>query len=128
MTAGLVPFGAVEPHRFDTREPIGLLACAGRFPVVFAEKARECGIPVVCAAAAGLADPALQTICTQCTWVRRMSIGAILRTFRRGGVRRWTMAGKFEKRVLLRPWRWLYLIPDWRMLRFWFFRRRNANN
>jgi hypothetical protein len=38
------------------------------------------------------------------------------------------MAGKFEKRVLLRPWRWLYLIPDWRMLRFWFFRHRQANN
>ena len=30
-----------------TREPVGLLACAGRFPILFAEKARECGIPVV---------------------------------------------------------------------------------
>ena len=30
-------------------EPIGLLAGAGRFPILFAEKARQNGIPVVAA-------------------------------------------------------------------------------
>ncbi len=113
---------------FETREPVGLLACAGRFPVVFAEKARECGIPVVCVAAYGMADPALQSICTEFSWLHRASIGTITRAFRRGGVRQWTMAGKFEKRILFRPWRWFHYLPDWRMLRFWFFRQRKANN
>ena len=124
----LRPFGAGGPGAFDAREPVGLLACAGRFPVVIAEKARECGIPVVCVAAAGMADPALERLCPQFTWLRRMSIGAVTRAFRRGGVRRWAMAGKFEKRVLFRPWRWAHFLPDWRMLRFWLLRRRRANN
>ncbi len=128
MTTGAVPFGAGGASALDTREPVGLLACGGRFPVVFAEKARECGIPVVCVAAYGMADPVLQSLCTEFTWLRRMSIGTIIRAFRRGGVKQWTMAGKFEKRVLFRPWRWLLLVPDWRMLRFWFLRRRHANN
>jgi DUF1009 family protein len=128
MTPGVVPFGAAAPAVFTPREPVGLLACAGRFPVAFAEKARECGIPVVCLGLSGMADPALRDICTQFSWLRNMSLGRVIRTFRRGGVRRWTMAGKFEKRILLYPWRWVTLFPDWRIVRFWFFRRRRANN
>jgi UDP-2,3-diacylglucosamine hydrolase len=130
MTApsGVVPFGAGPAATFDPHEPVGLLACAGRFPVVFAEKARACGIPVVCVGAAGLADPALQNLCAEFTWLRRLSLGTIIRSFRRGGVQRWTMAGKFEKRVLFRPWWWFRLLPDWRILRFWFSRRGKANN
>jgi DUF1009 family protein len=34
------------------------------------------------------------------------------------------MAGKFYKHLLYRPWRWLQLLPDWRIVRFWFLRRR----
>ncbi len=123
-----VTFGAGAPAPFDPREPVGLLACGGRFPVVFAEKARECGIPVVCVAAHGMADPVLRDLCAEFVWLRRFSLGAIIRAFRRGSVRRWTMAGKFEKRLVFRPWRWVRLLPDWRVIRFWFFRRRKANN
>ena len=54
--------------------------------------------------------------------------GFVIRTFRRGGVSRWTMAGKFHKHWLYRPWRWLHFLPDWRMLRFYYSRRRRANN
>lgn len=126
--SGLIPLGTGEAARFDPREPVGLLACGGRFPVVFAEKARECGIPVVCVGIAGMAEPMLKDICAQYIRLRRLSLGAIMRGFHRGGVRRWTMAGKFEKRVLLRPWWWLRLFPDWRLIRFWLSRRRTANN
>jgi len=108
--------------------PVGLLACAGRFPIVFAEKARECGIPVVCLGVAGMADPALRDICHEFHWLRRLSLGFVIRAFRRGGVSRWTMAGKFHKYWLYRPWRWVHLLPDLRMLRFYYSRRRRANN
>lgn len=128
MTTGLLPFGTAEPVRFDTREPVGLVAGAGRFPILFAEKARESGLRVVCVGLAGMADPALRGLCAEFTWLGRASLGSVIRAFRRGGVRRWTMAGKVEKRVLFRPWRWLHLVPDWRLLRFWFFRRRRGNN
>jgi DUF1009 family protein len=107
---------------------VGLLACAGRFPIVFAEKARQCGIPVVCLGVPGMADPALKGICAEFHWMRRLSLGFVIRTLRRGGVSRWTMAGKFHKHWLYRPWRWLHFLPDWRMLRFYYSRRRRANN
>ncbi len=110
----------VDPRR----EPVGLLAGAGRFPIVFAEKARELGIPVVCVGVAGMADPYLATICHRFHWLRRLSLGFVLRSFRDGGVRPWTMAGKFHKHVIFQPRRLLQLVPDWRSLRFWFRRMR----
>lgn len=128
MTSGLMPFGAPAPASFETREPVGLLACAGRFPIIFAEKARECGIPVVCVGVTGMADPILKGMCTEFTWLRRASLGRVIRAFRRGGVRQWTMAGKFHKHVIYYPWRWVRFIPDWRLLRFYCFRKRRANN
>src|SRR5437870_10280559 len=105
MTSGVVPFGATAPVVFDPREPVGLLACAGRFPIVFAEKARECGIPVVCIGLEGMADPALRSICSEYHTLRRASLGFLFRTFQRAGVRRWTMAGKFHKHLIYSRWR-----------------------
>jgi UDP-2,3-diacylglucosamine hydrolase len=128
MMTPAVPFGAGAVATFDPHEPVGLLACGGRFPIVIAEKARECGIPVVCVAVRGMADPVLRDICAEFTWLRRLSLGKTIRSFQRGGVRRWTMAGKFEKRFLLRPWWWFRFLPDWRIIRFWLSRRRRANN
>ena len=109
------------------RPPVGLLAGAGRFPIVFAEKARASGVPVVCIGVAGMADPALAAACDQFYWLRRMSLGFVFRTLQRGGVRQWTMAGKFHKHLLFRPRYLLHLLPDWRALRFWFLRRRPDN-
>ena len=107
---------------------MGLLACAGQFPVAFAEKARECGIPVVCVGVIGMADPALKELCAEFHWLRRASLGGLIRAFRKGGVGRWSMAGKFHKHLIYHPWRWFRLVPDWRMVRFYFFRKRRANN
>jgi hypothetical protein len=104
--------------------PVGLVAGAGRFPIAFAEKARAVGRPVVCVGIAGMADPVLAEICPRFHWLRRMSLGFIFRSFRRGGVRQWTMAGKFHKHLAFQPWRWYRLLPDWRILRFWFSRLR----
>lgn len=125
---GLREKRSLEASRSAGPRPVGLLACAGRFPIAFAEKARECGIPVVCVGVAGMADPALKKICTEFHTLHRASLGFLLRTFRRGGVERWTMAGKFHKHMIYQPWRWFQLVPDWRMVRFYFFRNRQANN
>ena len=107
--------------------PIGLLAGAGRFPILFAIKARELGIPVICIGVAGMADPALRDVCHEFHWLRRLSMGTVLRHFRRNGVKRWTMAGKYYKTVLFQPWRWLRLLPDWRAARFLVSRLRGDN-
>jgi DUF1009 family protein len=125
ILAGVSRLTATGPAAGPT--PVGLIAGAGRFPIVFAEKARQCGVPVVCVGLAGMADPYLATVCHRFHWLRRMALGRVIRSFHRGGVRRWTMAGKFYKNILFRPWRWVQLLPDWRMLRFWFSRRRRDN-
>lgn len=109
------------------RAPIGLIAGAGRFPILFAAKARELGIPVVCIGIAGMADPALEQICSRFFWLRRMSMGFVIRSFVHNGVARWTMAGKYHKKVLFQPWKWVRLLPDWRAFRFWFSRLRRDN-
>jgi DUF1009 family protein len=117
-----------RPRAQSTQQPLGLLACAGDFPLVIARKARECGIPIVCIGLAGMADPQLQELCTEFHWLRRASLGFLMRTFQQARVRRWTMAGKFHKHLLYQPWRWFQFIPDWKMVRFYFFRPRAANN
>ncbi|MCS6863456.1 MAG: UDP-2,3-diacylglucosamine diphosphatase LpxI [Gemmataceae bacterium] len=128
MTPGLMPLGATAPLVGTSREPVGLVACAGRFPVVFAEKARACGIPVLGMGFVGMTDPQLKEVCWRFVELHRFALGRVIRTFRRAGVKRWTMAGKFEKRLLFRPGWWWRLWPDWHFLRLWLFRPRPANN
>ncbi len=110
-----------------TPEPVGLIACAGRFPILIAEKAKECGIPTVCVGIPGMASPELGKICTHYLPMRRLSLGFMISSFQKHGVKRWSMAGKFHKHQLFRPWRWLQLMPDWKMMRFWYSRQRSNN-
>jgi DUF1009 family protein len=109
-------------------EPIGLIAGWGRFPVLFAEKAKSLGIPVVCVGIRGMADrAALEPHCHRFFWTRLAALNRPVRCFKRAGVRRFTMAGKVFKIKLYSASRWLTLLPDLRMIRFYFFRRRKDN-
>jgi DUF1009 family protein len=110
------------------REPIGLIAGWGRFPILFAQKAKSLDIPVVCIGIRGMADrAALEPYCHRFYWTRLAALNRPIRCLKREGVRRWTMAGKVFKAKVFSPARWLTLLPDWRMVRFWFFRRRPDN-
>lgn len=110
------------------RKPIGLLAGAGRFPLAFAEKARAVGIPVCCVGLSGHADPSLAEVCSRFHWAGIAQLGRQIRLFRGDGVERIVMAGKIQKAdVMYRPWRWLWLMPDWRTLKTWYFRDRSDN-
>jgi DUF1009 family protein len=112
----------------DPPEPIGLIAGWGQFPALYARKAKSLGIPVVCVGIRGMADrAAIEPHCRRFYWTRLASLGRPIRCFRREGVRRWTMAGKVFKVRLFSAFRWLTLLPDLRMIRFWFFRRRRDN-
>lgn len=105
----------------------GLIAGAGRFPIVYAQNARKAGIPVACVGLAGMADPVLKELCTSFVWLRRLAIGKVIHSFQKAGVNQWTMAGKYHKTVLYRPWRWLYLMPDYRTLKVWYQSHRKDN-
>jgi DUF1009 family protein len=108
-------------------KPIGLLAGWGRFPMLFAEKARRLGQPVVCVAIRDHADPALADQVDVLYWTGLTRLGRMIRCFKREGVERLVLAGKIHKVHMHRRWRWLHLIPDWRTLRFWYSRQRATN-
>jgi DUF1009 family protein len=108
-------------------QPIGLLAGSGRFPVVFAEKARRLGRPVVCVGIRHEAPPELAGLVRRFYWAGVLRLGRMIRCFRREGVERVVMAGKVHKTALYTPWRLLRYWPDWRGLCFLNSRRRRDN-
>jgi DUF1009 family protein len=107
--------------------PVGLIAGAGRFPVLFAEKARQLGIPIVCIGFKGAAPAELIPLVREFHWTGIARLGLWIRLFRAAGVRQIVMAGKVQKTTMYTPFRWLRNIPDWRSLYFWFRRARSDN-
>jgi DUF1009 family protein len=108
--------------------PIGLLAGSGRFPIVFAKKARSLGIPVVGVGLRHEADPQLAQLVDEFSWAGVARLGRMIRCFKRAGAQRVVMAGKVRKAdFMLKPWRFYSLLPDWRTIRFWYLRSRRDN-
>lgn len=102
-------------------ERIGLLAGAGRFPIVFAEAARQQGYYVHGVGVMGMAPAEdLQAICHSYEEVGLAKIGKAISSFRRHSIGHIVMAGKIEKTVLFQPRRWLRLMPDWRTIHLFF--------
>lgn len=107
------------PKQTNTDRPaVGVLAAWGRLPIVVAEAMRDSGYRVVClgvrrhavrADYAGLADAFY--------WIGPSQLGTAIRLFRRHGVERATMAGKFHKVTLYDPGAWVRYAPDWTGLR-----------
>jgi DUF1009 family protein len=111
-----------------SREPVGLIAGWGRFPVAFATKARAVGLPVVCIGLRGLAAPELPDLATRYYWSGIVRLGRMIRCLKCEGVTRVVWAGKlFKSNLLHQPWKVLTMLPDWRTIWWWYFRRRKDN-
>ena len=121
MTATIIPF----PQKPRSNR-VGLLAGAGRFPIVFAQTARQQGYDVHCMGVLGLVDEDLRDICADFKTAPLARLGKAIRFFKSRNVDRVVMAGKIEKRVLFDPYRIVKLLPDWRTIHMWF--RYAANN
>jgi DUF1009 family protein len=124
---GTVPVALPAAARSLRPAAVGLLAGFGRFPVLFAEKARSLGLPVVCVGIRGMAPPELAGLVERFYWAGIARLGRMIRCFKRAGVEQIVMAGKVNKTLLYTPWRILRLWPDWRTLRFWYHRARRDN-
>ena len=98
---------------------IGLLAGAGRFPVLFAEAARRQNFAVYGAGILGMTSPDLAETCHRFRAIPLARMGKAIRFFKRCGVERIVMAGKVEKTELFQPLRVLRLLPDWRTVHMW---------
>lgn len=98
-------------------EKVGLLAGWGRFPFAFAEAAQRQGKKVYCIGVSGMASDELANVCDGYESVSLMRIGRAIRLFKRAGIQRAVMAGKIDKTVIFKKYRWLRNIPDLRMIR-----------
>jgi DUF1009 family protein len=115
-------------HSPRSTTPVGLLAGSGRFPILFAEKARRLGLPVVCVGIRGEASPELRGLVHRFYWAGVARLGRMIRCFRRDGVRQAVMAGKVHKVSLFVPWLLLQHLPDWRSISFVFRRPQRKHN
>ncbi|QDT67459.1 hypothetical protein MalM25_03570 [Planctomycetes bacterium MalM25] len=94
--------------------PVGVLAAWGRLPVVVAEAMRNSGRRVVCLGVRDHADKAdYRDLVDAFHWIGPSQLGTAIRLFRRYGVERATMAGKFHKVRLYEPGAWFRFAPDW---------------
>ncbi len=107
--------GAIEQQSAPCH--IGLLAGWGGYPIAIVEALKRQGCRVSCLGVKDHADPALIEMCDDFEWIGLAKLGAAIRYFRRRGVQRATMAGKFHKVLIYQPWIWLKHFPDWRFLR-----------
>jgi DUF1009 family protein len=104
-----------------------LLAGSGRFPILFAEKARQLGIPVVCVGIKGEASAELEGRVERFYWTGMAKLGRMIRCFKKEQVRQIVMAGKIHKVKINASFRVLRYLPDFRMIRAWWFRPRKDN-
>ena len=101
---------------------LGLIAGAGRFPLVVAECARRGGERVVAVAVRGAASPELARYVDRLYWVGLGQLGRIIRCLKREGVTSAVLAGTVAHRTMFAPLRLLRYRPDWRTVRFWYQR------
>ncbi len=112
-------------RRGDT---IGLLAGWGQFPFTFARNARRQGYRVACVGLQGAAEKELIAEVDEFAWSGVAKLGRMIGLFRSFGVRRLVMAGKvFKANIIYAPWRIFSLVPDLRMIRFWYGKSKADN-
>jgi DUF1009 family protein len=80
-------------------EPLGLLAGAGRLPLMAARAVKAAGRPVFAVQAAEAGASPLARVCAQYELRSVGQVGAILDFFRRHAVREVLVVGKFDKRL-----------------------------
>lgn len=112
---------AFRPDEHPGRvERIGLLAGAGRFPLVFAELARSQGLSVHAVGVQGMAPQELSEMCDSYDEVGLARVGGAIASFRRNRIKHVVMAGKIDKTLLFQSRRWIRLMPDWRAIHMFF--------
>ena len=92
---------------------VGLIAGSGRFPLIFAQNARETGVRVIAVAHRGETAEEIERFAHEVTWVRVGQLGRIIRAFRKAEVRHAVMAGGIRKVRMFSSFR-----PDPRGLAF----------
>ncbi len=81
---------------------IGLIAGAGRFPIIFAQEARRNKQGLYAVAIEGITDKALADEVNSIEWVKLGELSRIFEILKRLGVRRAVMAGKITQEIFFK--------------------------
>lgn len=110
-----------EPDPPAHAEPIGLIAGAGRLPILVARGLRSQGRQVLAIGFRGQYDSELPALCDRFRSVGLLRIGQWSRTLRRFGVERAIMVGGVDKAKTMHDrWRLLRRVPDRRTATLWY--------
>jgi UDP-2,3-diacylglucosamine hydrolase len=125
----ILPMMSTEQKPLGNARRIGLLAGAGRFPVTFAEAARNQGYEVITVGPTGMVSEELREFSDYMYVGSLARIGKAISVFKRKRVEAIVMAGKIEKKVMLNPWIWWQHLPDWRAIHMmWKYARRDRKD
>jgi DUF1009 family protein len=108
-------------------QTIGLIAGQGRLPFMIASGAKKAGLKVVCVGLDGSVDPALADVVDEFFSLAISRPGGWIRKLRKHGVTTTIMVGAVKKSKLFDSWKFVRNIPDWRVLRIWFWRLRKKD-
>lgn len=111
-----------------TSPRIGIIAGAGRFPVLVLEGAKRAGCHVTVVGLRGLADRELVSEADVFHWAGVARIGRWIRILRRGRVASVVLAGSVRKTQMYGRLRLLRLLPDWTALKIWFLKVSDKRN
>lgn len=104
----------------DNRQPVGLIAAAGRPPFLVAEGIRKANRRVIVVALRGFASPRLKNLADVFVWCSIAHLGTWISTFRKHGVHETAMIGSVHKKAMYSPFRLLRNVPDLRTMRVWY--------
>lgn len=98
--------------RPSSERRVGIIAGWGRLPITIADALRASGYEVNCLGLKWHCEEDIISHVDHFEWLNAARLGQAVRYFHRRGVPRATMAGKFHKVDLYRPWAWFRYVPD----------------
>lgn len=101
-------------------KPLGIIAGAGRLPVLEAQGARAAGRQVVCVGFAGHHDADLPDHCDRFARAGYLQMGRWVRLLRKWGADEAVMIGRVAKQNMYNPLHLLAQLPDLRTIRVWY--------
>ena len=107
---------------------IGIIAGAGKFPLMVLEGAKRAGCQVTVIGLKGLAGADLMTRADRFRWSGIARLGSWIRVLKAAGAEGVILAGSVRKTDMYGRWRWFRAIPDLTSLRLWFLKIKDKRN
>jgi len=106
---------------------LGLIAGAGRLPLLVAAGAKKAGLRVICVGLGGSPEADLANHVDAFYRAAIARPGSWIRKLKKHGVTRTIMVGRVAKSKLYSPWRIVRYLPDWRGFRIYYWRLRGKS-